>query len=131
MPTMIKHLLGAEKKNVANLDTIGTLYRGHYLVTFTNGNVFGGDTVSVQWKHKIREEVSMAINNTFKFALKSYACSHKFYDSFQVRAYTSALTFGEIFNTKSVLCQQLSVWRMEENVISFLHGTIFRHIASY
>ena len=90
MPTMIKHLLGAEKKNVANLDTIGTLYRGHYLVTFTNGNVFGGDTVSVQWKDKIREEVSMAINDTFKFALKSYACSHKFYDSFQVRAYTSA-----------------------------------------
>jgi len=41
-------------------------------------------------KDKIREEVSMAINKIFKLVLKSYACSHKFYDSFQVRAYTSA-----------------------------------------
>ena len=32
----------------------------------------------------------MAINDIFKFALKSYACRHTFYDSFQVRAYTSA-----------------------------------------
>jgi hypothetical protein len=46
--------------------------------------------VSVQRKDKIREEVSMAINNIFKYALKSYACSHKFYDSFKVRAYNSA-----------------------------------------
>ena len=80
----IKHLLGAEKKNLANVDTVGTLYCGKQLVTFTNGNVFGGDTVSVQWKDKVREEGSMAINDTFKFALKSYACSHKIYDSFQV-----------------------------------------------
>ena len=86
----IKHLLGTEKKNVANVDTIGTLYCRQHMVTFTNGNLFGGDTVSVQWKDKIRKEVSMAINDTFKFVLKSYACSHKFYDSFQVRAYTSA-----------------------------------------
>ena len=64
----ITHFLGAEKKNVANVDTIGTLYHRQHLVTFTNGNVFGGDTVSVQWKDKIREEVSMAINDTFKFA---------------------------------------------------------------
>ncbi len=96
---MIKHLLGAEKKNVANLDTIGTLYCGHYLVAFTNGNVFGGDTVSVQWKDEIREEVSMAINDTFKFALKSFACSHKCYDSFQVRAYTSARLLLEKYST--------------------------------
>ena len=46
----IKHLLGAEKKNVFNVDTIGTIYRGQHMVTFKNGNVFGGDTVSVQWK---------------------------------------------------------------------------------
>ena len=71
---------------------------------------FGGDTVSVQWKDKTREEISMAINYTFKYAVKSFACSHKYCDSFQVRAYTSAqLLFGDIFNTCSVLCQQLSV----------------------
>ena len=80
----IKHLLGAEKKNIAHVDTAGTLYCGQQLVTFTNGNLFGGDTVSVQWKDKIREEVSMAINDIFKFVVKSYACSHKYYDSFQV-----------------------------------------------
>ena len=86
----IKHLLGAEKKTGANVDTISTLYCGQHMVTFSNGNVFGGGTVSVQWKDKTREEVSMAINGTFKYAIKSYACSHKYYDSFQVRAYTSA-----------------------------------------
>ena len=86
----IEHLLGEEKKNVANVDTVGTLYCRQHLVIFTNGYVVGGDTVSVQWKDKTREEVSMAINKMFKFALKSYACSNKFHDSFQVRAYTSA-----------------------------------------
>ena len=99
MPTMIKHLLGAEKKNIANVGTVGTLYHWQNLVTFTNGNLFGGDTVSDQWKDKIREEVSMAINNTFKFALKSYACSHNFYDLFQVRAYTSARLLLEKYST--------------------------------
>jgi ribosomal protein L33 len=128
---MIKHLLGAEKKNVANLDTIGTLYRGHYLVTFTNGNVFGGDTVSVQWKHKIREEVSMAINDTFKFALKSYACSHKFYDSFQVRAYTSARLLLEKYSTPVLFYANNYLYGGWRRTLSFLHGTICRHIASY
>ena len=78
------------KKGIAHDNTVGTLYHGQHLVTFANGNVFGSDIVSVQWKDKIRQEVSMAINNIFKFVLKPYACSHKFYDSFQVRAYTSA-----------------------------------------
>ncbi len=64
MPTMIKHVLGAEKKNLANLDTIGTFYCRHYLVTFTNGNVFGGDTVSAQWKHKIKSEKKSAWQST-------------------------------------------------------------------
>ena len=72
----IKHLLGAEKKSVANVDTISPLYRGQHIVKFANGNVFGGDTVKVHWKDKTREKISMAINNTFKFAVKSYACSH-------------------------------------------------------
>ena len=87
---MILNIFWAQRKKGANVDTIGTLYRGQHMVTFTNGNVFGGDTVSVQWKDKTIEEVSMAINNTFKYAVKSFACSHKFYDSFQVSAYTSA-----------------------------------------
>ncbi len=86
----IKHLLGAEKKIEANVDKISPLYCGQHLVTFANGNVFGGNTVTVQWKNKTREKVSRAINNTFKFVVKSYACSHKYYDSFQVKAYTSA-----------------------------------------
>jgi hypothetical protein len=86
----IKHLLGAKKKIEDNVDTFSTLYRGQHMVTFSNGNVFGGDTGLVQWKDKTREEVSMAINDTFKYAVKSFACSHKYYDSFQVRAYTSA-----------------------------------------
>ena len=41
----------------------------------------------------------MAINDTFKYALKSYACSHKYYDSFQVRAYTSARLLLEKYST--------------------------------
>jgi len=86
----IKHLLGAETKSVANVDTISTRYRGQHMVTFSNGNVFEGDTVLVQWKDKTREEVSMAINDTFKYAVNSFACSHKYYNSFQVKAYTSA-----------------------------------------
>ncbi len=44
----IKHLLGAEKKIEANVDTISPLYCGQHLVTFANGNVFRGDTVAVQ-----------------------------------------------------------------------------------
>ena len=44
----IKHLLGAEKKGITHDNTVGTLYRGQHLVTFANGNFFGGDTVSVQ-----------------------------------------------------------------------------------
>jgi hypothetical protein len=62
----IKHLLCAEKKNLTHVDTVGTLYCGQHLVTFANGNVFGGDTVSVQWKDKIREESawqSMTLSN--------------------------------------------------------------------
>ena len=44
-----------------------------------------------QLSGKIKSKMdSLWINNIFKYALKSYACSHKFYDSFQVRAYTSA-----------------------------------------
>ena len=66
----IKHLLGTEKKNIADVDTIGTLYRGQHMVTSTDGNLFGGDTVSVQWNDKTREKVSMAINDTFKYAVK-------------------------------------------------------------
>ena len=86
----VKHLLCAEKKNEANVDTISPFYRGRHIVTFAHGNVFGGDTVTVQWTDKTKEKFSMAINDTFKFAVKSYACSHKYYDSFQVNAYTSA-----------------------------------------
>jgi hypothetical protein len=86
----IKHILGAEKKNAANVDRISPFYCGQHLVTFAHGNVFGGDTVSVQWKDKTREKVSMAINDTFKYGVKSFACSQKYYDSFQVTAYTSA-----------------------------------------
>ena len=92
-------VFGEEKKNMANVDTISTLYRGQDMVTFSNGNVFGCDTVSVQWKDETREEVSMATNDTFKYALKSFACSHKYYDSFQVRAYTSARLLLEKYST--------------------------------
>ena len=67
----IKHLLGAEKKNAANVDRISPFYHGQHLVKFANGNVFGGDTVSVQWKDKTREKDSMAINDTFKYVVKS------------------------------------------------------------
>ncbi len=95
----IKHLPGTEKKSVENVDTISPLYCGQHLVTFANGNVFGGDTVLVQWKDKTREKVTMAINDTFKFAVKSYACSHKYYDSFQVTAYTSACLLLEKYST--------------------------------
>ncbi len=91
----IKHLLGAEKTIQANVDTIKPFYRGQHIVTFAHGNVFGGDTVTVQWKDKTREKYSMAINDIFKFAVKSYACSHKYYDSFQVKAYTSAQLLPE------------------------------------
>jgi hypothetical protein len=73
----IKHLLGAETKNAANVDRISPFYRGKHLITFATGNVFGDDFVSVQWKDKTREKVSMAINNTFKYAVKSFACSQK------------------------------------------------------
>jgi hypothetical protein len=95
----VKHLLGAEKKIVANVDTISPLYHGQHLVTFAHGIVFGGDTVTVQWKDKTREKVSMAINNTFKYAVKSFACSQKYYDSFQVTAYTSARLLLEKYST--------------------------------
>ena len=44
----IKHLLGAKKKIQANVETFSTLYCGQKMVTFSNMNVFGGDTVSVQ-----------------------------------------------------------------------------------
>jgi hypothetical protein len=95
----IKNFLGTERKTLENVDMISTIYCGQHLVTFTNGNVFGCDTVSVQWKDEIREEVSMAINNTFKYVLKSFACSCKYYDSFQVRAYTSAPLLLEKYST--------------------------------
>ncbi len=90
MPTMMLNILGAEKKIEANVDTISPFYRGKHLVTFSNRIVFGGDTVSVQWIDKTREKVSMAIHDTFKYAVKSFACNQKYYDSFQVKAYTSA-----------------------------------------
>ncbi len=61
----VKHLLGAEKKIEANVDTKSPFYCGQHIVTFAHGNVFGGDTVTVQWKDKTREKFSMAINNTF------------------------------------------------------------------
>ncbi len=51
----VKHLLCAEKKNEANVDTISLFYRGRHIVTFAHGNVFGGDTVTVQWKDKTSE----------------------------------------------------------------------------
>ncbi len=86
----IKHLLGAETKNSANVDRISPFYCGQHLVTFATGNVFGGDSLSVQWKDKTREKVNMAINNTFKYAIKSFSSSQKYYCSFQVTAYTSA-----------------------------------------
>ena len=41
----------------------------------------------------------MAINDTFKYAVKSFACSHKYYDSFQVRAYTSTRLLLEKYST--------------------------------
>ena len=44
----------------------------------------------------------MAIKNTFKFAIKSYACSHKYYDSFQVKAYTSAQLLLEKYSTPNL-----------------------------
>jgi len=44
----VKHLLGAEKKIEANVDTISPFYCGQHFVTFAHGNVFGGDTVTVQ-----------------------------------------------------------------------------------
>ena len=78
----IKHLLGgAETQNAANVDRISPLYRGQHLVTFATENVFAGDSVSVQWKDKTRDKVGMAINDTFKFAVKSFACSQNYYDS--------------------------------------------------
>ena len=36
-------MFGAEKKNVANFDTIGTLYCGQHLAKCANGNVFMGN----------------------------------------------------------------------------------------
>ena len=64
----IKHLLGgAETTNAANVDRISPLYRGQHLVTFATGNVFGGDSVSVQWKDKTRDKVGIAISNTSKY----------------------------------------------------------------
>ncbi len=41
----------------------------------------------------------MAINDTFKFAVKSFACSQNYYDSFQVTAYTSACLLLEKYST--------------------------------
>ncbi len=95
----VKHLLGTEKKIEANVDTKSQFYRGQHLVTFAHGNVFGGDTVPVQWNDKTREKFSMTINKIFKFAAKSYACSHKYYNSFQVKAYTSARLLLEKYST--------------------------------
>ncbi len=46
----VKHLLGAELKIEANVDTISPLYCEQHLVTFASGNVFEGNTVTVQWK---------------------------------------------------------------------------------
>ncbi len=55
----IKHLLGAEKKIEANVDTISPLYRGQHIVTFLHGNVFGGDTVTVQWKDRPKKNSAL------------------------------------------------------------------------
>ena len=96
----IKHLLGgAETTNAANVDRISPLYRGQHLVTFATGNVFGGDSVSVQWKDKTRNKVGIAISNTSKYAVKTFACSQTYYDSFQVTAYTSARLLLEKYLT--------------------------------
>ena len=86
----IKYLLGTQKKEITHEDTVSTLYCGQNMVTFQNVNLYGGDSVSVQWKDKTKYRVNMSINNIFKYALKAYACGHKFYASFQVRACTSA-----------------------------------------
>ena len=96
----IKHLLGgAETTNAANVDRISPLYCGQHLVTFATGNVFGGDSVSVQWKDKTRDKVGIAISNTSKYAVKTFACSQTYYDSFQVTAYTSACLLLEKYLT--------------------------------
>ena len=59
------------------------------MVAFKNFNLYGGDSVSVYFKDTTKVGVNMSIHNIFKYTLKAYACSHKLYDSFQVRAYTS------------------------------------------
>ena len=71
---------------------VSTLYCGQniHMVTFKNGNLYGDDSVSVQLKDATKDGVNMSINDIFEYTLKAYACSHKLYDSFQVRAYTSA-----------------------------------------
>ena len=96
----IKHLLGgAETTNATNVDRISPLYRGQHLVTFATGNAFGGDSVSVQWKDKTRDKVGIAISDTLKYAVKTFARSQTYYDSFQVTAYTSARLLLEKYST--------------------------------
>ena len=52
----IKHLLGAEKKEITHAGMVGTLYCGQHMIAVKNGNLYGGDSVSVQWKDKPKME---------------------------------------------------------------------------
>ena len=79
----ITHLLGAQNKKMSHVGTVGTLYCSQHIVTFMIGNFDRGGSVSVKRKDKTKDEVNMAINNIFKYALKAYACSHKFMTHFK------------------------------------------------
>ena len=59
----IKHLLGVKKKEITHKNMVSILYCGQHMVTFKNGNLYGGDSVLVQWKHRTKDEVNMSINN--------------------------------------------------------------------
>ena len=57
---------------------------------FGTCNPHGIGDVSVKWKDQNKDRINIPISDMFIYALRAFACSHKWYASFTVTAYTSA-----------------------------------------
>ena len=91
----IKHLFGKNycKATSSNLDA--SVVRGCHTVTFMPCDSQGRGDVSVNWQDASRQKLNIAISDTFKYALRVFACSQKFYGCFEVDAFTSARLYLE------------------------------------
>jgi hypothetical protein len=110
----IKHLFGKNycKATSSNLDS--SILRGCHTVTFMPCDSQGRGDVTVNWLYTSRKKLNIAISDTFKYALRVFACSQKFYGCFEVDAFTSARLYLE---ERQVFCSMPIGFYTEANVI--------------